>query len=100
MDAASRSAAVEEAVDIGLRVVASIFGGYALTYALTAAASVLLHRGGLDRVDSALVSTNLAILIYPAVMIWAFAARRGWFVLAALIAATAGLGLVAWLLPR
>ena len=76
--------------------IASIFGGYALTYALTAALAAALHRGGLDRVDSALVSTNLAILIYPAVMIWAFAARRGWVALAILAAASAVLGALAW----
>ncbi len=84
--------------EIAARAASALFGGYALTYALTAVLSLLFVRGGLSRVDAAIVSTNLALLAYPAVGIWAFACRRvkaaaGWPIGLSLLCAAAAAGL-------
>jgi hypothetical protein len=97
---AADTPAGKEAASVVIRILAATLGGYAATYTLTAAAAAALHRGGFNKVDSALVSTNLAIVVYPAIMIWAFGARRGWVVLAATAAGSGLLALAAWALIR
>lgn len=64
-------------LDTGLRVVAAVFGGYALTYAATAALARLLP---LERFDAAMVASLPSFAFYTAFLLWAFAAplRRVW----------------------
>lgn len=57
--------------DIAARVVLAILGGYAFTYAATAALARLLP---LDRVDALVTASLPAFAIYLAVILWAFAA--------------------------
>ncbi|TDF82413.1 DUF3649 domain-containing protein [Pseudomonas sp. H9] len=57
------------------RIVAAVLGGYAFTYAFTAALARLLP---LDKVD-ALVSASLpSFAVYTGAMLWAFACRTAW----------------------
>lgn len=59
------------------RTVAALALGYVLTYILTAALSLALFRAGwASRPDAANISTNLAFLAFPAVVIWLFSQRR------------------------
>lgn len=60
---------------------AAILGGYALTYAATAALARALP---LAKVDAVVVATLLSFTLYTLVVLWAFAARsvwRAWIVL-------------------
>ena len=52
------------------RIVLAILGGYAFTYAATAALARLLP---LDRYDSALVATLISFVVYLSFILWAFA---------------------------
>lgn len=68
----SLSPAQRAGLDMGLRGVAAVFGGYVLTYAATAA---------LARSDAAMVATLLSFALYTGFVLWAFAAasvRRVW----------------------
>ncbi|MES2869111.1 MAG: iron transporter [Pseudomonadota bacterium] len=62
-------------VPILSRTVAALIGGYAFTYAFTAALARLLP---LDNVDSLIVASLLSFVIYTFAILWAFAARRQW----------------------
>lgn len=96
---AKRIASARTAADVALRVVLAVPGGYALTYALTAAAAVGLVRcAAISRVDAALLSTNLALLVYPGLGIWAFATRRPLALAAAAASVSAALWAAAWAL--
>ncbi|WP_460419345.1 DUF3649 domain-containing protein [Pseudomonas sp. microsymbiont 2] len=60
------------------RIVAAVFGGYAFTYAFTAALARLLP---LEQVDALIVATVLSFAVYTGAILWAFAcrsARRAW----------------------
>lgn len=60
------------------RIVAAVLGGYAFTYAFTAALARLLP---LDPVDALIVATVLSFAVYTGAILWAFAcrsARRAW----------------------
>jgi biotin transporter BioY len=82
---------------VGLRILAATVGGYAVAYSLTAALAGVMFRGfGADRVDTAIVSTNLALLVFVAVCIWAFAERRLWRVAAVPVVVTLVCSAVAW----
>lgn len=65
--------------DIAMRTVLAILGGYAFTYAFTAALARLLP---LAPVDALIVATLPSYLVYTAAILWAFAARslrRAWY---------------------
>lgn len=69
-------------LDIISRAGAAILGGYAFTFAATAALARLLP---LARVDALIVATLLSFAVYTAIMLWAFIARtalRAWAVVA------------------
>ncbi|CAH1747774.1 Iron uptake protein [Thauera humireducens] len=55
----------------GLRVALAVFGGYAFTYAATAALARLLP---LATFDAVVVATLLSFVIYLASVLWVFAA--------------------------
>lgn len=59
-------------LDIGLRTVLAILGGYAFTYAATAALARLLP---LARIDAVVVATLLSFVLYLAFILWVFAAH-------------------------
>ncbi|WP_110970949.1 iron transporter [Pseudomonas huaxiensis] len=54
------------------RIVAAILGGYAFTYAFTAALARLLP---LDKVDALISASLLSFAVYTAFILWAFACR-------------------------
>lgn len=54
------------------RVLAAIFGGYALAHLVSLALVGLLP---ISRVDAVLIATQLSFAIYTAAIIWSFAAR-------------------------
>ena len=62
-------------VQILSRTLAAVIGGYAFTYAFTAALARLLP---LDDVDSVIVAGLLSFVIYTFAILWAFAARHQW----------------------
>lgn len=57
------------------RILAAIVGGYAFSYAFTAALARLLP---LAAADAVIVATLPAFVIYTGAMLWAFAARSAW----------------------
>ena len=60
------------------RITAAILGGYAFTYAATAALARLLP---LDKVDALISATLLSFALYTGAILWAFACRsatRAW----------------------
>lgn len=59
-------------LDTTCRVLLAVLGGYAFTYAATAALARLLP---LARFDAAVVATLLSFVIYLAFILWVFAAR-------------------------
>nr|WP_272889725.1 iron transporter [Stutzerimonas stutzeri] len=67
--------------DIAARTALAILGGYAFTYAATAALARLLP---LDRVDALTTASLLSFVVYLAFMLWAFAAASVRRVLAGL----------------
>ncbi|MFT4268487.1 MAG: DUF3649 domain-containing protein [Xenophilus sp.] len=74
------------------RIVAAVFGGYALA-ALASVAAVALP---IDRAQAVLTGMLASFAIYAGAVIWVFAvrsARRAW---AGLLAAAVPLGLAAW----
>jgi len=58
-------------LDLASRVGLAIFGGYAFTYAATAALARLLP---LQRFDAAMLPSLLSFALYTAVVLWVFAA--------------------------
>jgi hypothetical protein len=75
-------------LDIALRSALAILGGYAFTYAFTAALARLLP---LPRFDAVMIATEIAFIVYLAYLLWSFAGvslRR-----LALVTATGTLGL-------
>jgi hypothetical protein len=92
-------ARVRSGAKIALRAFTAIAGGYAAVYALTAASAAALWRfTPVNRVDAALLSTNLALLAYPALAIYAFATRRPGLLLAATALGSAALARLGWAL--
>lgn len=60
------------------RIVAAILGGYAFTYAFTAALARLLP---LNKADALITATLLSFAVYTGAVLWAFASRsatRAW----------------------
>lgn len=78
-----------ERIDVLMRVLAAVFGGYVLVSMLTALLSLYLPMTDSEAV---LTATMLSFLAYALAVMWAFAARsamRAWIVLLALTAALA-----------
>lgn len=55
---------------------AVLLGAYAFIWALTACAALVLHGLGVPRSEAVIVCSLLGLLLYPAVALYAFAARR------------------------
>lgn len=64
------------AVNIAARVITALVAGYAIVYFATDALGLALFTAGwTSRADAVLISTNLALLLAPAIVIWVFAVR-------------------------
>ena len=63
------------ALSMTSRIIAAILGGYAFTYAFTAALARLLP---LPAIDALVISTLLSFAIYTAAILWAFMTPRVW----------------------
>ena len=57
--------------DVAARTFLAVLGGYAFTYALTAALARLLP---VDRVDALTIASLLSFVVYLVFILWAFAA--------------------------
>jgi hypothetical protein len=86
-------------LDIALRALAAIVGGYALTAAATSLLGVLLAALSIaPRADAAIIATMLSFLIYACAVLWAFAARSARLAYGALLTLTGMLALPLMLL--
>jgi len=68
----------DKTTQIILRILAAVFGGYALTASVMAALALVLPW---PKVDALFFISFLPALIYPAVLLWVFAAstaQRAW----------------------
>lgn len=78
------SATTNKPGQVFLRILAAVFGGYALTNSMLAALALLPRW---PKVDALFFSSLFPALIYPAAVLWAFAAvtaQRAWQVLASI----------------
>lgn len=82
---------------VAVRTLTAVIGGYALVYFTADALALgLAAAGATSRADAVLIGTNLAFLLAPAVVIWAFSVRRLWvaaappFVMALVLALVSG----------
>ena len=77
-------------LDVALRVVGAVFGGYALTALAVATASAVLARLGMTRSEAVVLAAMLGFVLYLVLLLWAFSVKstaRLWLVLAAGMAA-------------
>lgn len=99
MSRTDRRQVLRARVQLGLRLVAAIPGGYALCAAAVTALGGLLAHTGLARSDAVVLSAMTGFIFYLVLLLWAFAVRsvaRLWAVVAGGMAAC---GLVLWLVP-
>lgn len=88
-DCPGRRTSADKGMDIALRTLAAILGGYALTAAATTLLGVLLAAlSGASRADAATIATMLSFLIYACAVLWAFAARSALLACGALLTLT------------
>ncbi len=86
-------------VDIALRTLTAIVGGYALTAAATSLLGLLLAALSIaSRADAAIIATMLSFLTYACAVLWAFAARSARLAYGALLTLTGMLALPLMLL--
>lgn len=64
------------AAHIALRVLAAIPGGYAFTWGAMSALVSTLFACGMGFHDAEQLAAMLGLLLYPSVMLWAFASTR------------------------
>lgn len=90
----SAAGAMAHRLDILLRTIVAIAGGYILA-SLIAAVLARLIPG--DRAEAALAGTITSFAVFPLVVMYVFAIRRSWIALVTLAAAALALwALVAW----
>ena len=83
-----------EAVGLAVRVLAASVGAYAVAYYLTEALAGGFLAAGWAKVDAAIVSSSVGLLVFPVVSVWAFAERRAWVTAAAPAALSLGLAVL------
>lgn len=74
------------------RIVAAVFGGYALS----ALASVAVLALPMSKQQAVLTGMLASFAIYAGVVVWVFAVRNAWRAWAGLLVAAAPLALAAW----
>ena len=82
------------AVRLGMRLLAALPGCYALTALAVTLAAVLLARLGMARSEAVTLAAMAGLLVYPALLLWAFSVAsvtRLWLTIAAGAAAMAAL---------
>ncbi|WP_245785341.1 iron uptake protein [Paracidovorax wautersii] len=80
------------------RTLLAIFGGYAFCWGLIALCAALTFPLDAELHDGETLGSILALLIYPAVFLWAFAARSLWRVGAVTVGGGALMAVVASLI--
>ncbi|KAF1048252.1 DUF3649 domain-containing protein [Xylophilus sp.] len=79
---------------VASRALAAIAGGYAIAALATAALALWLP---LARAEAVVAATLLSFAVYACAVVWVFAARSAWRAWGGLLAASAVLGLAAWI---
>ncbi|WP_022960861.1 DUF3649 domain-containing protein [Halopseudomonas pelagia] len=69
-------------MDLLLRVLVAVLGGYALVNLGAVAFATLLP---LTRVDAALISIQISFALYACAVVWVFSARSAWRAIAGLL---------------
>jgi hypothetical protein len=85
-------------LDIGLRILGAVAGGYAVTALAVAAAGALLARLGMARAEAVVLAAMLGFVAYLVLLLWSFSVKRVtrlWLVLAG--GAVAMASLLLWL---
>ena len=73
------------AVNVGLRVIGSVGGGYAFTATLVALLSAALSRAEISRSEAVTAAALMGFVLYLVVLLWGFSVRsvtRLWALLA------------------
>ena len=83
---------IRSAAPLASRIVAALFGGYALA-ALTSVAAVALP---ISRSEAVLTGMLASFAVYAVAVVWVFAVRSAWRAWAGLLAAALPLGVAAW----
>lgn len=81
-------------VGVGLRILGTVFGGYALTALTVAGMAGALARLGMARSEAVVLAAMLGFVAYLVLLLWGFSVRsvaRLWAALAAALSAMAGL---------
>lgn len=76
------------------RTAAATASAYAVCYALAFALTAVLFRLSVGRADAVMIASVVALFVFPAISIWAFAERRLAVVLLAPVLACAVLALI------
>lgn len=95
LQASEQGAAVMRRVDVFVRLLAAVFGGYALATLLSLVVAGLFP---MPRADAAMTALLLSFAVYTAAILWAFAARSAGRAWAGLLLPALPAGL--WLLLR
>lgn len=94
MQTLAKLQATNTALARGAYLLVVLMGGYTAIWALTGFTGVVLLHLGLARSEAAIFSTLLGLVLYPALVIAALAARRPLRFWAVLMTASAVLGVV------
>lgn len=94
MQSLAKTPAKNTALARGAYLLVVLMGGYAAIWALTGFTGIVLLRLELARSEAAIFSTLLGLVLYPALVIAALAARRPLRLWAVLMAASVLLGVV------
>lgn len=85
-------------VRASLRVLGAVFGGYALTALMVAAAGAVMARLGMARSEAVVLAAMLGFLVYLALLLWGFSIAYVARLWATLALAAAALASVLWLM--
>lgn len=72
------AAACRDHVAVAARTLLAVLGGYALCWGLIALSAAATFPLGAELHDGETLGVILALLVYPAAFLWAFAARNLW----------------------
>jgi len=82
------------------RLLAAVFGGYALAVTADIALGQLLAAGGMHRVHAVTAGALLAFVVHACAALWVFATRSAWRAWLGTLVPAAGLALLAgWMMP-
>lgn len=81
-------------LDIGLRILGAVAGGYGVTALAVAAAGALLARLGMARAEAVVLAAMLGFFMYLALLLWGFSVARIATLWTGLLAAAALAGLL------